>query len=181
MSTKIRIEADIEDLRRIKATFDRGALPSKVTQVIINPEDKKRIEDAIAKEYEGYIVANTNYSTMAIAGIEFIESQAVPQGEAVTVRRDAILRKIESSLGVPRRPNWWANYRYTNPFNLMEDFENWFEWNRRVHFEGESTSWVTGEMTNWDEEIMRSGTMMRSPRFEPHINHLGIFHRQTPH
>ena len=50
-------------------------------------------------------------------------------------------------------PEFWRLHEFDCPFNFLSEFEQWFEWMKRVHAEKDPSWLVTGQMTNWDYGI----------------------------
>lgn len=46
-------------------------------------------------------------------------------------------------------------HAYRCPFDLLREFDEWFEWHRRVYFEHESTGKVTVNMVADESELLK--------------------------
>lgn len=44
---------------------------------------------------------------------------------------------------------------YRCPFSLLEEFDKWFTWHKRLHFEGQKTGKIITDMVNDLNEIRR--------------------------
>ena len=79
---------------------------------------------------------NGKSSTFMVPGIPIDINPMVPNGDYVEFY-DTTIEKITGALNIPRTMLW---VEYRCPFDFIDEFADWFEFKRRVHFEGERTA-----------------------------------------
>lgn len=50
----------------------------------------------------------------------------------------------------------WESRLFKCPFDFIKEFDKWFIWQERIHFNKEENWLVTGEMTNWCPEVLKT-------------------------
>lgn len=62
---------------------------------------------------------------------------------------------------------------YRCPFDFLKEFDQWFEWQRRVHFEKQSTGWIITTMLS-DIDRIKAHRVELTPKFYCDFNYSSL-------